>query len=128
MMRRRWIVSIMGMAALFCLTACVGAGPHNSNASTDPQQFSASMNQAFAKVLENSLKKASLGSHASDAGRGVLYDLNGDGRKSSYSIINIRIIASYLKHGLIRMESPSSYPVLGTCPELPVPDFLGSPF
>lgn len=56
-MRRRWIVSIMGMAALLCLTACVGAGPHNSNASTDPQQFSASMNQAFAEVLENSLKK-----------------------------------------------------------------------
>ena len=80
-MRRRWIVSIIGMPALFCLTACVGAGPHNSNASTDPQQLSASMNQAFAKVLENSLKKASLGSHASDAGRGVLYDLNGDGQE-----------------------------------------------
>lgn len=57
MMRRRWIVSIIGMAALFCLTACVGAGPHSSNASTDPQQLSASMNQAFAKVLENSKRQ-----------------------------------------------------------------------
>lgn len=80
-MRRRWIVSIIGMAALFCLTACVGAGSHKPNASTDPQQPSASMNQAFAEVLENSLKKASLCSHASDAGRGVLYDLNGDGQE-----------------------------------------------
>lgn len=94
-MKRTWNLAIIGVASLFCLTACHNADPQNLNADTDTKPLSTSVNQAFAEVLDGSLEKAALGNNASDVGRGLFCDLNGDGQEELifyYQYANYNIV------------------------------------